>query len=100
MRWRQLRLLLWKSVYLYKLRRNWTITALEVLTPLLLTLVQTYLHCSRDQSSSTGQSTPGPLASLMVGDMEAEEVVQPSLYFPSTIAFVPAPGKRYTFIRQ
>ncbi|XP_070391501.1 phospholipid-transporting ATPase ABCA3-like isoform X2 [Dermacentor albipictus] len=92
MLWRQLRLLLWKSVYLYKLRRNWTITALEVLTPLLLTLVQTYLHCSRDQSSSTGQSTPGPLSGLLVGDTEAEEVVTPSFYFPSTIAFVPAPA--------
>ncbi|XP_072143707.1 phospholipid-transporting ATPase ABCA3-like [Dermacentor andersoni] len=92
MLWRQLRLLLWKSVYLYKLRRNWTITALEVLTPLLLTLVQTYLHCNRDQPSSTGQSTPGPLSRLLVGDTEAEEVVTPSFYFPSTIAFVPAPA--------
>ncbi|KAH7969138.1 hypothetical protein HPB52_015009 [Rhipicephalus sanguineus] len=86
-RWRQLRLLLWKSVYLYKLRRNWTITALEVLTPLLLTLVQTYLHCSREESSPTGTSTPAILASLTAGDMEAEEVVKPSFYFPSIIAF-------------
>ncbi|KAL3178267.1 hypothetical protein MRX96_038777 [Rhipicephalus microplus] len=46
MRWRQLRLLLWKSVYLYRLRRNWAITALEVLTPLLLTVVQNYLRCN------------------------------------------------------
>ncbi|KAL3249762.1 hypothetical protein MRX96_055956 [Rhipicephalus microplus] len=90
-RWRQLRLLLWKSVYLYKLRRNWTITALEVLTPLLLTLVQTYLHCSREESSPEGTSTPAILASLNVSDMETEQMVKPSFYFPTIIAFVPAP---------
>ncbi|KAH6936710.1 hypothetical protein HPB50_020914 [Hyalomma asiaticum] len=73
MRWRQLRLLLWKSVYLYKLRRNRTITALEVLTPLLLTLVQTYLHCSRDQPSPTGPSTPGVLTP---GNISGEEVLR------------------------
>ncbi|KAL1427582.1 hypothetical protein MTO96_017281 [Rhipicephalus appendiculatus] len=81
-RWRQLRLLLWKSVYLYKLRRNWTITALEVLTPLLLTLVQAYLHCSHEESLSTETSTPAVLSSLTVGDMDAEQVVKPSFYFP------------------
>ncbi|KAH8024624.1 hypothetical protein HPB51_000064 [Rhipicephalus microplus] len=97
-RWRQLRLLLWKSVYLYKLRRNWTITALEVLTPLLLTLVQTYLHCSREESSPEGTSTPAILASLNVSDMEAEQVVKPSFYFPTIIAFVPAPSKHNLFI--
>ncbi|KAL3178262.1 hypothetical protein MRX96_038772 [Rhipicephalus microplus] len=51
----QLRLLLWKSVYLYRLRRNWAITALEVLTPLLLTVVQNYLRCNRLQRNVTGE---------------------------------------------
>ncbi|XP_077520497.1 uncharacterized protein LOC144130452 [Amblyomma americanum] len=92
MQWRQLQLLLWKSVYLYKLRRNWAITALEVLTPLLLTLVNTYLHCSRDQPSQTAAVTPS-VAPIFVGaDTEAEHVVKPSLFFPKKIAFVPAPG--------
>ncbi|XP_077519987.1 uncharacterized protein LOC144129791 [Amblyomma americanum] len=92
MRWRQLRLLLWKSVYLYKLRRNWAITALEVVTPLLLTLVQTYLHCNGHSLGDAPLPIPSVGTTFAGSDADAPSVVRPSLYFPATVGFVPAPG--------
>ncbi|KAH9373214.1 hypothetical protein HPB48_004959 [Haemaphysalis longicornis] len=95
MRWRQLRLLLWKSVYLYKLRRNWAITALELLAPLLLTLVQTYLHCNGESFGDIPLPLP-PAGTKFAGpDDDSPSVVRTSpLHFPATIGFVPAPGTR------
>lgn len=92
MRWRQLRLLLWKSVYLYRLRRNWAITALEVLTPLLLTLVQNYLHCNGYSVGDTPLPIPTVGTTFAGSDTDAPSVVRPSINFPSSIGFVPAPG--------
>ncbi|KAM7293391.1 hypothetical protein ISCGN_026521 [Ixodes scapularis] len=91
MRWRQLRLLLWKSVYLYKLRRNWIITALEVITPLLLTSVQVYLHCRRQSQAEVRPPSIGPTNRTFNPD--APVTLMPSLLaFPRVLGFVPAPG--------
>lgn len=91
--WRQLGLLLWKSVYLYKLRRNWLVTGLEVFFPLLLTIIQAYLHCYRlpyvEDVNATTTTTPAPFPGR---DPNAPRTVRPGFLFPGTIAFVPAPG--------
>ncbi|XP_075741902.1 phospholipid-transporting ATPase ABCA3-like [Rhipicephalus microplus] len=93
MRWRQLRLLLWKSVYLYRLRRNWAITALEVLTPLLLTVVQNYLRCNGYNVGDTPLPIPTIGTTFAGSDNDAPSVIRPSINFPSSLGFVPAPGK-------
>ncbi|CAN8002789.1 unnamed protein product, partial [Ixodes pacificus] len=91
MRWRQLRLLLWKSVYLYKLRRNWIITALEVITPLLLTSVQVYLHCRWQSQAKVRPPSIGPTNRTFDPDAPVTLMLSP-LAFPRVLGFVPAPG--------
>ncbi|KAH7977172.1 hypothetical protein HPB51_026978 [Rhipicephalus microplus] len=92
MHWRQLRLLLWKSVYLYRLRRNWAITALEVLTPLLLTVVQNNLRCNGYNVGDTPLPIPTIGTTFAGSDSDAPSVIRPSINFPSSLGFVPAPG--------
>ncbi|KAL3178264.1 hypothetical protein MRX96_038774 [Rhipicephalus microplus] len=74
--WRQLRLLLWKTVYLYRLRRNWAITALEVLTPLLLTVVQNYVRCNGYNVGDTPLPIPTIGTTFAGSDSDAPSVIR------------------------
>lgn len=84
-------LLLWKSVYLEQLRRHWVITTMELVTPILLSFVQAYLHCSRQQTAgvTTATTTTTP-----EGGLDILKAVMPDpVIFPKTIGYVPASGK-------